>query len=144
MIGITREGKCQVVSEGDPSPTGREADQRVPLTAAGRLELLDSLTTLLEASLLAYLACNDHRSWGTDEDRDRMAGRLCELLELYAVSQDTLDIRKLSAAERREGAFRGGGRELAFSDGRPAIGGLAVQREALEKAIEQLTGKPRR
>ena len=133
-----------MASELDPPSTGRELGQRIPLTAIGRLELLDRLTSLLEASLLAYLACNDHRSWGKDEDRDRMAARLCELLELYAVSQDTLDIRKLGAAELREGAFRGGGRELVFSDGRPAIGGLAVEREALEKAIEQLTGKSRR
>jgi hypothetical protein len=71
-----------------------------------------------------------------------MAARLCELVDLYSVSDDRQHIRMLSAADCQGGTFRSGGRELAFSDGRPTLSGLALKRKALDKAIEQISATP--
>ena len=116
-----------------PSPSGNT-----------RHAFLNSLVLLVEASIHAHLACTRNLSWGTEESRNKMAARLCELTgELYALSPDRRQIRTISAAECREGKFSFGGRDLVFSDGRPTISELALTREAFERAIEQLVATSR-
>lgn len=108
------------------------------LSGAAREEFIDALIPLQEACIIAHVEATGFRSWGTDETRDVMAARLCGLLDLYAVSDDRLEIRKISSTEWRAGAFVGGGRELVFSDGRPPVRGLTVTRKGLDQAIEQI------
>ena len=66
------------------------------------------------------------------------AALLSRLTAVYAVSEDRNEIRALAGADLRGGEFRNGGRELAFTDGRAPIAGLAVRRSELDPAIEAL------
>jgi hypothetical protein len=129
-----------VSTDGTPS---RAATGPGP-SGDARHAFLNSLVLLVEASIHAHLACTRNLSWGTEESRNKMAARLCELTgELYALSPGRRQIRTVSAAECRDGKFRGGGRDLVFSDGRPTISELALTREAFERAIEQLVATRR-
>jgi hypothetical protein len=120
-----------------------------PLASAERSDearhaFLNSLVSLAEASVHANLASTRNLSWGTEESRNKMAARLCELvLELYSLSPDRQQIRRITAAECRKGAFKRGGEDLFFPDGRETIRGLAMTREAFERAIKQIAQESR-
>ena len=139
-VGTNKQGMTRLPTEGAPTP----ATPAPASSGDAHHAFLNSLVSLVEASIHAHLACTRNLSWGTEESRNKLAARLCELTgELYALSPGRRQIRTISAAECREGAFQGGGRDLVFSDGRPTLSELALTREAFERAIEQLVAASR-
>jgi hypothetical protein len=105
---------------------------------------LNGLVSLAEASVHAHLAATRNLSWGTEESRNKIAARLCELAtELYVLTPDRQQIRRITAIECREGVFKRGGEDLFFPDGRETISGLAMTREAFERAIQQIAEESR-
>ena len=71
-----------------------------------------------------------------ERERDCMAQVLAARLIVYSST------RPVSAAELRLARFAEGGATLAFRDHRAPVRGLAVKREALRAAMEELARKP--
>lgn len=97
-----------------------------------------------EAALLAYISAYGIDSTITRIHRNDMAETLARLLEVYAVSGDGKEVRRVGLHELEGGIFSDGGRVVRFRDERDPIDGLAVTREALKAAVAALrnTRKP--
>ena len=109
-------------------------------------EVLRELVPMAEASLLAYIAAFGIDNTISRIHRNDMAESLCQLLTVYAVSDDRRSVRRLDRAELEGGIFSEGGHIVRFRDERETISGLAVTRTALKAAVAALkdTKNPKR
>lgn len=107
-------------------------------------QVLDELVPVPEAALLAYIAAFGIDNTISRVHRNDMAERLCQLLDVYCVSEDGKSVRRLDKAELQGGIFADGGHIVRFRDKRKSIRGLAVTRTALKAAVAALkdTQKP--
>jgi hypothetical protein len=101
-------------------------------------QALNELVPMPEASLLAYIAAHGIDNTISRVHRNDMAERLCQLLDVYCVSEDRRGVRRLDKAELRGGIFAEGGHIVRFRDKRETITGLAVTRTALKAAVAAL------
>jgi hypothetical protein len=96
----------------------------------------DGMVTLPEA---ARMACFAAGASGVISEAalNEVALRLSQLVTLYcAAAGDCVEPRPITAEELEGAVFTGGARSVAFSDGRSAIGGLAVTSAALHAVLK--------
>lgn len=104
----------------------------------GRHKELNDLVTMAEACVTAFVEVEGSIAQVPGAARNRFAELLSQLVCVYTLSADRQHVRALSQSDRHGGAFRDGGREIAFTDGRAPIHDLAVTRTSLKAAIGAL------
>jgi hypothetical protein len=97
---------------------------------------MEALVPMPIAAALAYRRMTGKPGAVRERERDCMAQVLAGRLAVYS------NARPVSAAELRLGKFTEGGATFAFRDHRAAVKNLAVSREALRAATEELARKP--
>ena len=108
------------------------------LDREARHQLLNGFIMMPLAALLACVRTTGNDVTVSDADLNAMAERLAQLITPYSVSDDRQTVVALGAEDIHGGRFRKAGRLVEFSDGRPAITGLAIQRASLNGAIDML------
>jgi hypothetical protein len=103
-----------------------------------RHRLLNSVVTLEEAAVRAYVLLAGPATTISEVQRNEMAESLSRALTLYSLSENRETLLALSREEIRGGAFTDGGRTITFKDGRPPITGLVVTRTALHAVLDTM------
>jgi hypothetical protein len=97
---------------------------------------LNDLVTMAEAATIACFQLENRTQPIAQETRDLYAHFLSRLVTLFAISEDRQQIRRLTRDHIAGGAFRDGGREIYFPNGRETIREVVMTRTALKAAIE--------
>jgi hypothetical protein len=117
-------GGSETIRTVDEDGLERRAKHRLP---KGLLPISEAaLTVCFKTGMSGAVA---------DGQCNQAAGMLAQLCTLYYVSKDKQAVRALSAEDLHGGTFVDSGRHMTFTDGRPPLERIFVNRSALRAAI---------
>jgi hypothetical protein len=102
-----------------------------------------SLVPLHMAARIVYAAVyQPHKSAASHERLGGLAQAIVALIPIYTIPRGETQPRRIPEPQLTGGVIRLGGKEVRFTDGRPAITGVLVTRTGIDHVIKLLSAAP--